>query len=131
VSALLLPDSTPRRAFDKAFQAGKLVFSRQTAEELGEVLGREKLDRYLPRARRDQFLELLFHHSLFASPEEEIRASRDPDDDKFLALALQVEATCLITGDGDLLVLHPVRGIPILNPAQFLRWPEETDIPDR
>jgi len=88
------------------------------------VLGREKLNRYLSRTRRDQFLELLFHHSHFSNPDEEIRVSRDPDDDKFLALAARVKATCLITGDGDLLDLHSFRDIPILSPAQFLDWPD-------
>jgi predicted nucleic acid-binding protein len=35
-------------------------------------------------------------------------------------LAVSGQASCVIAGDEDLLTLHPFRGIPILNPAQFL-----------
>jgi len=35
-------------------------------------------------------------------------------------LAISGQASCLITSDQDLLVLHPFRGIPIMTPAQFL-----------
>jgi predicted nucleic acid-binding protein len=45
---------------------------------------------------------------------------RDPNDNMFLALARAVEADALISGDEDLLVLHPWNGIPILTPAEFL-----------
>jgi predicted nucleic acid-binding protein len=51
---------------------------------------------------------------------EVVRECRDPKDDKFLELALSAQASCLVTGDQDLLVLHPFRGIPILTPAAFL-----------
>ncbi len=52
---------------------------------------------------------------------EEVHACRDPKDDKFLDLAVNGQATCLISGDADLLALHPFRGIAILTPAQFLQ----------
>ena len=44
----------------------------------------------------------------------------DPKDNKFLELAVAANASCLITGDNDLLVLHPFRNIPILNATDFL-----------
>jgi putative PIN family toxin of toxin-antitoxin system len=49
-----------------------------------------------------------------------IRECRDPKDDKFLELAVNGRANVLVTGDKDLLALHPFRGIPILAPAQYL-----------
>ena len=45
---------------------------------------------------------------------------RDPKDNKFLELALSASATALITGDADLLVLHPFQNISILTPADYL-----------
>jgi uncharacterized protein len=45
---------------------------------------------------------------------------RDPKDEKILATAKAATATCLITGDRDLLVLHPFEEISILTPTQFL-----------
>lgn len=44
---------------------------------------------------------------------------RDPDDDRVLALALAFRADVLVTGDDDLLVLHPWSGIPIVRPRDF------------
>ena len=38
----------------------------------------------------------------------------------FLALALAAEAEVIVSSDEDLLVLHPWRGISILNPAEFI-----------
>ena len=54
------------------------------------------------------------------APRQEIIAARDPDDDAILACALEAQAQAVITGDRDLLVLHPFRGIAILTPAEFL-----------
>ena len=50
----------------------------------------------------------------------EVSACRDPKDDKFLELALSGAATHLISGDDDLLALHPVRGVAILSPHDFI-----------
>ena len=58
---------------------------------------------------------------------ERIAECRDPKDDKFLELAVYGSASCLITGDEDLLVLHPFRGIPILSAAQFLEMISKDD----
>ena len=45
---------------------------------------------------------------------------RDPKDDKFLEVALNGRADVIITGDADLLALHPWREIAILTPAEYL-----------
>jgi putative PIN family toxin of toxin-antitoxin system len=45
---------------------------------------------------------------------------RDRKDNKFLELAVSAGATCIITGDKDLLVLNPFKGILILTAADFL-----------
>jgi putative PIN family toxin of toxin-antitoxin system len=49
-----------------------------------------------------------------------IRACRDPKDDKFLSLAVSGHADLILTGDADLLALHPFQGIAILSPADYL-----------
>ena len=51
---------------------------------------------------------------------ETIQVCRDPTDDKFLEIATNGFATCVITGDPDLLALHPFRNIPIVSPDTFL-----------
>ena len=45
---------------------------------------------------------------------EQVRDCRDPDDDKFLELALASGARAIVTGDADLLVLDPWRDIRIV-----------------
>jgi len=45
---------------------------------------------------------------------------RDPDDSIVLATAIAAQAQVIITGDQDLLELHPFRGVAILTPKQFL-----------
>jgi uncharacterized protein len=52
----------------------------------------------------------------------------DPDDDKFLACALEAEADCIVSGDPHLLTLGDYRGIAILKPHEFLaRLPHRED----
>jgi uncharacterized protein len=49
-----------------------------------------------------------------------IQACRDPKDNKVLELAVSGQAVCIVSGDKDLLVLHPFQGISILSPGDFL-----------
>lgn len=45
---------------------------------------------------------------------------RDIKDNKFLNLACDSNASYIITGDSDLLVLNPFQGIPIIQASYFL-----------
>ncbi len=72
-------------------------------------------------AEREEFLVALLERALLLEPTEEIHACRDAKDDKFLELAVSGSASCIITGDDDLLVLHRFRNIAIITPAEFLR----------
>ena len=56
VSAILLPRSVPRQAFDSAVSRGKLLVSDQTIAELDEVLRRPKFDKYVSESQRLEFL---------------------------------------------------------------------------
>ena len=50
-----------------------------------------------------------------------VHACRDARDDKFLELAVSGRAAYIISGDDDLLVLHPFRDIAIMTAAEFLQ----------
>ncbi len=50
---------------------------------------------------------------------------RDRDDDVVLATALAAECAAVITGDQDLLVLDPFRGLRVLAPSAFWKWESE------
>lgn len=45
---------------------------------------------------------------------------RDPKDEQFLETAVSGQATHLITGDKDLLILNPYQDIPIITPRDFV-----------
>jgi putative PIN family toxin of toxin-antitoxin system len=120
VSRLLLPASIPAQAARKAIDSGQLLISEATMLELVEVLGRPKFDRYISLADRQQFLQLLGRIAELVPVIHTVRACRDPKDDKFLEAALNGNASLIVTGDADLLVLHPFQDIAILTPATYL-----------
>ncbi len=120
LSAVLLPKSKPRMAFDKARQNGVLLVSEEIIEELNDVLRRDEFEKYTTEALRVEFLSALLRDADLIQITERVQECRDPRDDKFLSLAINGGADYIVSGDKDLLVLHPFREIPILTPAQFL-----------
>jgi putative PIN family toxin of toxin-antitoxin system len=120
ISAFLFKYSNTRKAFDKATETGKICGSLETYKEFSEVLLRPKFDAYISAEKKllalKEFKELIVFSEIF----ELINICSDPKDNKFLELAISAKASCIITGDRDLLVLHPFRSIPILNAADFI-----------
>jgi len=120
ISRLLLPTSVSAHAVQKALSSGDLIVSDATLQELADVLGRPKFNKYLSPEERREFFQLLSRVAIRIEVLRPIKACRDPKDDKFLELAINGRADAIITGDEDLLVLHPFFGIPILSPKSFL-----------
>jgi putative PIN family toxin of toxin-antitoxin system len=120
VSALLFPRSVPRQAFDLAFIRGTVLVSDATVNELDEVLRRPRFERYLKEDERLQFLDTFIRDSTIVEVNEVINVCRDPKDNKFLEVAVSGNATCLISGDADLLTLDPFGNIKIITPQTFI-----------
>jgi putative PIN family toxin of toxin-antitoxin system len=120
VSASMLSISVPRHAVEKVLRESVLLFSESTMDELKDVLFRSKFDRYVSREDRALFLAHLSVAAEFVSIIQLVRECRDQKDDKFLEVALNGRADAIITGDADLLAIHPWRGIEILSPASYL-----------
>jgi len=120
ISAALLRRSVSRQAFDRALYDGQILTSIPTLTELRDVLFRSRFDAYLTDADRQEFLAAFVRDAILTVVAEKVTECRDPKDNKFLELALSGEATHLVSGDKDLLVLHPFRGISILTPRDFL-----------
>jgi putative PIN family toxin of toxin-antitoxin system len=119
LSGLLFPGSTPSKALLKA-QAGAVLASDATLLELVEVLGRARFDRYIELSVRQRLVAELANVCEKVQIDFPIRACRDPRDDKFLEVAVHGRADVIVTGDEDLLALHPFRGIAILTSAEYL-----------
>lgn len=120
-SAIIFPRSVPRQVVDHALDHGVVIFSEATMSELAEVLSRSKFDSFVSRAERELFLAQIESAAEFVPVIQLVRACRDPKDDKFLEVALNGRADAIITGDADLLEMHPWRDVAILSPAEYLK----------
>jgi putative PIN family toxin of toxin-antitoxin system len=120
ISAALLKQSISRKAFDKALDEGELLVSAETIDELNRVLGRADFAKYVTEDERMEFLAVLLREAKLVEVTVYVGECRDPQDNKFLELAVSGEAVCIVSGDKDLLVLHPFRGISVVTPRGFL-----------
>ena len=123
ISAALSPSGVPRAVVDTIRDAnGILLFSDETFGELEVRFRLPKFDRYVGRDARTVFLAQLEAVSEWVSIVGARLGCRDPADDKLLETALLGRADRLVSGDRDLLVMSPFHGIPILTPADALRF---------
>ena len=120
VSALLSPGSKSRMAVDRAHREGVILLSLGTLTELFEVLSRKQFRGYIDEEDMRRFLAVLTREAQWIAVDVQITACRDPKDDKFLSLAVSGQATHIVTGDADLLALHPFQGVLIVTPGTFL-----------
>ena len=120
VSRLLLSRSTSARAVDRALDDHEVVVSDALIEELADMLSREKFDRYVSLADREEFLRRVLRIARTIPVLSSVADCRDPDDNRLLALALDSQSEVVLTGDRDLLSLHPWRGIALVPPHEFL-----------
>lgn len=127
ISALLFEHSTPGRAVRTALHRGVILVSAETVAELSDVVGRSKFDRYVTPEERGRFVSALVRRAELVEVHAPVAVCRDPRDDKFLSLALSGSGSVIVTGDEDLLVLHPFRDIEILTPAAFLKAVEHEE----
>jgi putative PIN family toxin of toxin-antitoxin system len=120
VSAVLIKSSIPDVVFKKARSLGIILFSDATFQELQEILNRSKFDKYVSVSVRTQFLAKFKLESEETEIVQMIKQCRDPKDDKFLEVALNGNATHIITGDKDLLVLEKIGTTKIISFSEFI-----------
>jgi putative PIN family toxin of toxin-antitoxin system len=122
IAALISPDGTARELVRAILDPDiDVLFTESTFNELVSRLAKPKFDRYRDAAAWDAFLAALVERALWHEDSGGADgASADPDDDKFLALAVTGEADAIVSGDRDLLTLGAYESIPVLTPAQLL-----------
>jgi putative PIN family toxin of toxin-antitoxin system len=120
VSALLFESSTPARVLEHAFEHCQVIFTNDTQRELIATMTSAKLDRYVSAVEREQLLRTVMPLIELVSVWQPVRVCRDPHDDALLEAAFNGGADAIVTGDKDLLALHPFRGIAVLTPATYL-----------
>ena len=122
VSALLQRDGTSRKALTLALNHCQLMASVATVTELKDVLGRPKFRKAFTQTEANELISLVTKRSDLIDVHSTLAICRDSTDNMFLNLAIDGKANIMLSRDLDLLTLHPFRGIPVLNPADFLNW---------
>ena len=124
-SALIRPQGPPGQMLALLLRqhAFELVMSPAILEEVGRVLRYPRVRKHL--AATDEELDLwLASLDIVAVPVEgalEVKAvAADPEDDKYLAAAVEGMAEVVVSGDDHLLALGSYEGIRIVTARAFL-----------
>ena len=120
VSAALRADSVPEQALLHAEARDLLALSAEVEAEITAVLERPRFAAAISAARRAGILAALRGQAVWFRPPQRVTDCHAAKDNKYLELALAAGAGVIVSGDADLLVLHPWRGVRILRPAEYL-----------
>lgn len=120
VSATFNSHGVPARAVEHALSKDRVAISEPVMTELLDVLHRPGVARFIRPERRAELLGQLVRLGIAFEPVERVTDCRDRKDNKYLELAFAAGAEQIVSSDGDLLVLHPWRGVRILKPTDYL-----------
>ena len=124
VSGLMKAESAPGKIL-KAWRKDKfiLLLSPLIFEEISQVIRRKQVIKYhkMKEEEIDDFLLTLYSATQEVPGELELDIVQDPDDNIFLACAIEGEAHYIVTGDKLFLKLKEYKGIEIITPTQFLK----------
>ena len=123
VSAYVRPEGPPGQIVERFLRdrAFELVVSAEIAEEALRALSYPKV----LRSARTKVEPALWFEDIVMLAElvtgQQIEpVSKDPDDDKYVAAAIEGRASFVVSGDPDLLDINEHGGIRIVNPRAFL-----------
>jgi putative PIN family toxin of toxin-antitoxin system len=124
VSAYVRPEGTPGQIIERFLRhsAFELVLSTEIAAEILHSLAYPKV---VKAARSRTEPELWFEDILvlaeMAPGEHQVAGiSSDPDDDKYIAAAIERRAAFVVSGDPDLLKIGEHQGVRLVTPRAFL-----------
>ena len=121
ISALIVKHSKAFEAYQKIISHHQVLSSIEVEIELIEKIKEKKFKKYFAtESIRDELLFSFLSSCTLIQVIHKVELCRDPDDDKFLELALSGAVDLIISGDSDLTILNPFEGIPIIKPIEFL-----------
>jgi putative PIN family toxin of toxin-antitoxin system len=124
VSAVIQPDGTPGRLVERFVRddAFEVVVSPAIVDEVLRVLTYPKVRKLIRgEAEPELWLEDLVVLADMVPAEVQLSGvCEDPDDDKYVAAALEGRADHVVTGDQGFLELREYQGVRIVNPRAFL-----------
>lgn len=124
-SALKIKESIP----DQILQALKnqkfiLITSPEILKEIEDVLSRKKIRKITKMTDEEikRFIEDIIDIAFVVPGDVIVQAvGKDPDDDKFIAGAVEGKADYIVSGDKPLLNLKEYQRIKIVSPADFVK----------
>lgn len=120
ISAGILPQSRLATVLVIAAERFVIAQNEATWNEMLTRIERAKFDRYFGESGRLAYLTRLAQLVWFCDAVSDERVSRDPDDDKFISLALDARARIIVSGDADLKDIKTHKGIELMTPSAFL-----------
>lgn len=123
ISAAILPNSVSNQALSIAVEHFEIVTSKDAWEEFAARIQRSKLFHYFGTVPKRDDVVMAINQALTHIQVQSVvnDCLADTDDNKFLALALDADARILVTGDQDLLDLHPWRNVHLMRAGAFVR----------
>ena len=98
----------------------KIVCALEILDEYSRVS--DILSKKYPSVDMEPFINLMIRDAeLFTPIKLKTPVSRDPDDDKFIAVALAANCHLIVSGDNDLLSVTGYKDIEIINPSEFVK----------
>jgi uncharacterized protein len=120
VSRAVYPSEMISTVVQLAFERCTPIVSQETFDELQRVLFRFIERKKFTTLEMDEVLATYLAVGAWVNIITHIELCRDPDDDKFLSLAINGEANYVVTGDKDLLVLKKIGRTKIITPKGFI-----------
>jgi putative PIN family toxin of toxin-antitoxin system len=124
VSAAVRPEGPPGLVIERFLRDGafEIVMSQAIIDEVLRALAYPKVRKYVrPGLDPELWFEDIVVLSHLVSGERELKGvSKDPDDDKYIAAAMEGRAGFVVAGDSDLLDVKEYEGIRITSPRAFL-----------
>lgn len=124
VSAAIRPEGPPGRILERFVResAFDLVLSPAIVDEVLRALTYPKVRKHIRAEVNPQvwFQDIAVLADVVAGDYQVHGVSKDPDDDKYIAAAVEGRAPFVVTGDPDLLNLKEHAGVRIVSPRQFL-----------
>jgi putative PIN family toxin of toxin-antitoxin system len=125
VSGIISPKGAPRKILDLARkEIFEVVSSVSINHEILNVLHRDYIYTKYNLAEKiiDDISAFLYEGSILTEDRYAVsKVKRDPEDNKFIACALEGEADYIISGDDHLLRLKHYRGVQIVDARDFLK----------
>ena len=125
VSGVISPKGAPRKILDLARkEVFKAVSSVSINHEILDVLHRDYIySKYNVTEEIIDDISVFLYEGTFLTEDhyKVSKVKKDPEDNKFIACALEGEADYVISGDDHLLGLKHYRGIQIVDVKDFLK----------